>query len=172
MAGLIVAVINYVQRDIRFATTLLVLLGLLARVHVWWTRPDRAGEHISHIAAHATADDGDVIVYYRLGCIHCDRLKLGLGRARRDVFWVNIQADPKAATFVATLHDGNKTVPTALTGAGEIISATPASIKAHLRSSAARQHSSVNPPESSRACDASKPAGLRPPGNARLQART
>ena len=46
--------------------------------------------------------------------------------------WVNISKDADAAQFVTTYRDGNQTVPTAITGAGEMIDATPAAIKAHL----------------------------------------
>ena len=62
----------------------------------------------------------------------CDRLKLGLGSARHDVSWVNILRDSEAAEFVATHRDGYETVPTAVTGAGEMIDATPEAIKAQL----------------------------------------
>lgn len=40
--------------------------------------------------------------------------------------------DAEAAEFVSTYHDGDETVPTAVTGAGEMIAATPAAIKAQL----------------------------------------
>ncbi|MCP5032403.1 MAG: hypothetical protein GY939_11405 [Actinomycetia bacterium] len=132
MAGLVVVVINYTQGDVVFATILLVLVGLLFGLLVWWTRPSRGGPHISHAAAQAAAGDGDVILYWRPGCIYCDRLKLGLGSARHDVSWVNILKDSEAAEFVTTYRDGNETVPTAVTGAGEMIDATPAAIKAQL----------------------------------------
>ena len=68
----------------------------------------------------------------------CDRLKLGLGSARHDVSWVNILKDSEAAAFVSTYRDGNKTVPTAVTGAGKMIDATPAAIKAQLGASRRR----------------------------------
>jgi hypothetical protein len=48
------------------------------------------------------------------------------------VSWVNILQDSEAAEFVTTYHDGDETVPTAITGAGDIIDATPAAIKAQL----------------------------------------
>ena len=67
MAGLVVVVINYVQGDVVFATILLVLLGVLLGLLLWWTRPGRGGAHISHAAAQAAAGDGDVIVYWRPG---------------------------------------------------------------------------------------------------------
>ena len=46
--------------------------------------------------------------------------------------WVNILKDSEAAEFVTSYRDGNATVPTAVTGAGEMIDATPAAIKAQL----------------------------------------
>ncbi len=56
-----------------------------------------------------------------------------MGDARHDVSWVNILKDAEAAEFVTTHRDGNETVPTAITGAGQMIDATPAAIKAQLR---------------------------------------
>lgn len=132
LAGLIVVVINFIQGDSVFATVLLVMLAFLLSLLLWWTRPSRGGPHVSHAAAQAAAGDGDVIVYWRPGCRYCDRLKLGLGGTRHDVLWVNILRDPEAAEFVANHHDGNQTVPTAVTGAGEMINATAAAIKAQL----------------------------------------
>ena len=73
-----------------------------------------------------------MIVYWRPGCVYCDRLKLGLGATRRDVTWVNIRRDPEAAEFVTTHRDGYETVPTAVTGAGQMIDANPEAIRAQL----------------------------------------
>jgi hypothetical protein len=64
-------------------------------------------------------------------------LTVGLGSSRNDVSWVNIWQDPDAAAHVRTLRDGNETVPTAVTGAGDmlinerLLSDAP-TIKAHL----------------------------------------
>ena len=46
--------------------------------------------------------------------------------------WVNILRDSEAAEFVTAYWDGDETVPTAVTGAGEMIDATPAAIKAQI----------------------------------------
>lgn len=46
--------------------------------------------------------------------------------------WVNIWKDEQAASFVAGRRDGNETVPTALTGSGELLPATAEAITAHL----------------------------------------
>jgi len=45
---------------------------------------------------------------------------------------VNIWIDPDAAAFVTEYRDGNETVPTAITGAGEMLEATPRALKAYL----------------------------------------
>lgn len=132
LSGLTVVVINYRQGDRAFASILLTLLGLLVCWLIWWTRARRGGPHLSHAAAQAAASDGDVIIYWRPGCIHCDRLKLGLGTLRHDVLWVDISRDVDASEFVAGYHNGVETVPTAVTGAGGMIDATSASIKAQL----------------------------------------
>ena len=66
LAGLIVVVIGFIQGDVVFATILLVVLGLLLGLLLWWTRPS-GGPHISHAAAQAAAGDGDVIVYWTPG---------------------------------------------------------------------------------------------------------
>ena len=67
MAGLVVVVINYIQGDVVFATILLLLLGLLLGLLLWWTRPNGGRLHISHADAQAGAGNGDVIVYWRPG---------------------------------------------------------------------------------------------------------
>jgi hypothetical protein len=139
MAGLVVVVINYLQGDALFATILLVLLGVALGLLLWWTQPGRGGSHLSHADAQAAAGDRDVIVYWRTGCVYSDRLKLGLGRVRHDVLWVNILEDPEAAEFVATFHGGHQVVPTAVTGAGVMIDATPEAIKAQLASASSQR---------------------------------
>ncbi len=132
LAGLIAVAINYSQGDVAVATTLLVVLVPLLAALLWWTRPSRGRPHISHAAAQAAAGDGDVIVYWRPGCIFCDRLKLGLRRVRDDVSWVNILRDAEGAAFVAARNAGNEVVPTVVTGAGETIEPTPSAVEAQL----------------------------------------
>lgn len=57
---------------------------------------------------------------------------MGLGSAKSDVTWVNIWQDPDAAAYVTTHRDGNETVPTAVTGAGQLLVSDAETIKAHL----------------------------------------
>lgn len=146
-------VLNFIQGDMVLATILLAQFALLFGALLWWARPSR-GAHISHAAAQeATRGDG-VIVYWRPACMHCDRLKLGLGSTRHHVSWVNIWKDAEAAEFVATHHDGHQTVPMAVTGAGKIIDATPEAIKAQLKAEryqeVTRTRSQRDGPEKSR----------------------
>lgn len=63
---------------------------------------------------------------------------MGLGSAKRKVTWVNIWQDADAAAFVASHRDGNETVPTAVTGSGELLDADAGTIKAHLAATAGR----------------------------------
>jgi DNA-binding transcriptional regulator of glucitol operon len=48
---------------------------------------------------------------------------------------VNIWKDGDAAAFVTTYRDGNETVPTAVTGAGVMVEATPKAVKEQLAAS-------------------------------------
>lgn len=133
LVGSIVAVVGYVTGAVVSAAIFVVIQGLVLALLLWLTRPSDSAAHLSHAAAQAAASDGDVIVYWMPDCIYCDLLKRGLGSGRHDVSWVNISSDAEAAEFVTTQRDGNETVPTAVTGAGQMINATPAAIKAQLR---------------------------------------
>ncbi len=131
--GSTVAIIGYVTGLVVSAAIFLLLQGLSLGLLLWFTRTSTDHSDLTHAAAQAAAGDGDVIIYWMPGCIFCDLLKRTLGSARQDVTWVNILQDAEAAAFVATYHDGNETVPTAVTGAGKMIDATPTAIKAQLR---------------------------------------
>lgn len=139
LAVLIVVTIAYLTRAILGPAIFLVVhLSVLGGL-LWSTRPSLRSPHISHAAAQAAARDGDVILYWRPGCIFCDLLRAGLGSARPDVSWVNILDDAEAAEFVTTYRNGDETVPTAVTGAGQLIAATPAAIKAQLRAASQKR---------------------------------
>lgn len=45
---------------------------------------------------------------------------------------MNILRDPAAAEFVVARRNGNEEVPTVVTGAGDLIDATPEAVKAQL----------------------------------------
>jgi len=141
LAGVIVAFINVAQGDVVFATIVLGAIAVLFPALIWLTQPSRSGPHISHAAAQAAERDHGIIIYWRPGCVFCDRLKLGLGRDRHHVSWVNIARDTEAAEYVAAHHNGDEQVPTAATGPGTLIEATPAAIRVHLQQARSESHS-------------------------------
>jgi glutaredoxin len=98
----------------------------------WWNWPNRRGRHVSHRQAQAEVGGEGVIVYWRPGCPYCARLKLALRPVGHEVTWVNIWQDAEAASYVAGHRDGNETVPTAVTGSGELLPSTAEAIKAQL----------------------------------------
>ena len=136
ITGAVWATVNIIQGDLAFAA---ILLALTAVAIGWLLRMTRSsgGPHISHAAAQANAGADDVIVYWRPGCMYCDRLRVGLGSARRDVAWVNIFEDPEAAAFVGSIRGGHHVVPTVVSGAGELVDPTPAAIKGQLATAGA-----------------------------------
>ncbi len=59
------------------------------------------------------SDDGAALTMYTTWwCPHCRRLKHGL--RRKGISWheIDIETDSAAADFVASVNDGNRTVPT------------------------------------------------------------
>ena len=67
---------------------------------------DQALQHI---------ENNGVAIYWRPGCPECDRLEAGLGEDGVKATWTNIWEDPAAKEYVASLNDGNSTVPTVVT---------------------------------------------------------
>jgi mycoredoxin len=64
-----------------------------------------------HHEALAHAEHG-VTIYWRPGCPYTARLRMAV-RAHRDrARWVNIWEDAAGRAFVASVNDGNETVPT------------------------------------------------------------
>jgi mycoredoxin len=53
-------------------------------------------------------------MYSTTWCGYCHRLKAQLGRIGLDFEEVDIEQDPEAAAFVASVNGGNETVPTLL----------------------------------------------------------
>lgn len=58
-----------------------------------------------------TGESG-VLVYWRPGCMYCERLRGVLGDHAPRADWIDIWSDPEAAAFVAGVNDGNEVVPT------------------------------------------------------------
>lgn len=64
-----------------------------------------------HAEALAHAEQG-VTVYWRPGCPFCTRLRLAVRGDREQARWVNIWQDDEGRAYVASVNDGNETVPT------------------------------------------------------------
>lgn len=62
---------------------------------------------------------GQVIIYWRPGCVHCARLRLRLGGLATRANWVDIWEDQEAAAFVRDVNGGAETVPTVILSDGE-----------------------------------------------------
>lgn len=52
------------------------------------------------------------VVYWRPGCHHCLKLRLGLLLTGRQVVWVDISSDADALARVRSVNGGDATVPT------------------------------------------------------------
>lgn len=53
-----------------------------------------------------------VAVWWRPGCPFTGRLRMAVRKHRDDIAWVNIWEDDAGRAFVASVNDGNETVPT------------------------------------------------------------
>lgn len=90
---------------------LLILIGVA--LIAWWMSPYSYGISKKHGAIMSLPEEQRrVVVYWRPGCIFCQRLRGGLGNDAKRVQWVNIWQDAEAAEFVRQHNDGNETVPT------------------------------------------------------------
>ena len=74
-----------------------------------------------------------VTVYWRPGCVFCQRLRLTLRWHRLSVHQVNIWEDPEAAAFVRSVADGNETVPTVVIDGHPFVNPAPSQVVAALR---------------------------------------
>ena len=68
-------------------------------------RPTPHAEAIEHART-------GVAVYWRPGCPFTGRLRMAVRKYREDIAWVNIWEDEAGRAFVASVNDGNETVPT------------------------------------------------------------
>ncbi|MFQ6171435.1 glutaredoxin domain-containing protein [Oryzobacter sp. R7] len=65
----------------------------------------------THAEAVEHARDG-VAIYWRPGCPFSGRLRVAVRKHNDDIAWVNIWEDDDGRAFVASVNDGNETVPT------------------------------------------------------------
>ena len=64
-----------------------------------------------HAEALARAEHG-VAVYWRPGCGFCNRLRMSVRGRRDEIAWVNIWEDDAGRAYVASVNNGDETVPT------------------------------------------------------------
>ncbi|MEU9715049.1 glutaredoxin domain-containing protein [Streptomyces sp. NPDC047976] len=87
-------------------------------------------------AQRGSAADGRPVVYWRLGCKYCIRLRIRLGRSARELHWVDIWRDPAGAEAVRAANDGNETVPTVVVAGRPHTNPDPAWVREQLSPSA------------------------------------
>ncbi|WP_163543113.1 glutaredoxin family protein [Occultella kanbiaonis] len=83
----------------------LLLVALLAR----------RGRHTPWRAAAQRLGTGGAVVFWKPGCVYCERLLHEL-RGDDRITWVNVWADPQANTEVRRLNNGDELTPTVLIG--------------------------------------------------------
>ncbi|WP_218975427.1 glutaredoxin domain-containing protein [Tessaracoccus massiliensis] len=90
-----------------------ILLGVSVVLLSWWMSPFSGGRTMKHTEVMSLPEgQRRVVIYWRPGCIFCQRLKGGLGSDGGKATWINIWHDEDAAAFVRSVNDGNEVVPT------------------------------------------------------------
>ncbi len=75
----------------------------------------RRGRHTPWTEARKRIAPGHAVVFWKPGCMFCERLLKGVGKDDR-VTWVSVWADKDANVEVCRLNDGDELTPTALVG--------------------------------------------------------
>ncbi|MFD6329941.1 glutaredoxin domain-containing protein [Streptomyces niveus] len=83
-------------------------------------------------AQRRSALDGRPVVYWRSGCRYCLRLRRRLGRAGRQVHWVDIWRDPAGAAVVRDANGGDETVPTVFVAGWPYVNPDPGWVREQL----------------------------------------
>lgn len=84
-----------------------------------------------HAEALARAEHG-VTVYWRPGCPFTSRLRMAVRRHRDEISWVNIWEDDAGRAYVASVNNGDETVPTVVIDGTPYTNPDPARVKAAL----------------------------------------
>ncbi|WP_461107120.1 glutaredoxin family protein [Tessaracoccus terricola] len=122
------------ERNIAVATSMLplalaVVLVLTGDVSPWWALAAvllagalawfmlRRGRHTPWARAGAQVGPGHAVVFWKPGCMYCERLLRALGNDNR-ITWVNVWKDADANTELRRHNDGDELTPTALVGDG------------------------------------------------------
>ncbi|MEV6330461.1 glutaredoxin domain-containing protein [Streptomyces sp. NPDC051909] len=129
LAGLLVATPVLIRGSLVEGGVLLAVFLMIAVTHspLVFPRPLRHDE-----ARRRSAEDGWPVVYWRPGCRYCIRLRFGLGRDARRVYWVDIWRDADAAAAVRAVNDGNETVPTVFVDGRPHVNPGPAWVREQL----------------------------------------
>jgi mycoredoxin len=84
-----------------------------------------------HAEALARAEHG-VAVYWRPGCVSCNRLRMSVRGRRDEIAWVNIWEDDAGRAYVAGVNGGDETVPTVVIDGTAHTNPSPAVVKAAI----------------------------------------
>ncbi len=111
-----------------------IIVGIAAIAYLvvsWLVRRERPS--VRHRDALDAVGPDDLIIYWRPGCIYCDRLMFALRNVSDDLVWVDVSEDREAAAYVSSLNDGNVLVPTVVTPAGDVLAPDASAIRSRLR---------------------------------------
>lgn len=75
----------------------------------------RRGRHTSWVDAQVLMGPGHAVVFWKPGCMYCERLLRAVGDDDR-VTWVNVHVDQGANDEVRRLNNGDELTPTAVVG--------------------------------------------------------
>lgn len=111
LAPLVVAAVLVLTGDAD-AWWLLVILGIGALLG-WFML--RRGRHTPWEEARERLAPGHAVVFWKPGCIYCERLLRALGDDRH-ITWVNVWKDEAANVELRRHNNGDELTPTALVG--------------------------------------------------------
>ena len=107
--------------------------GALGLALAWWLSPLQRGRTVRHEdVVSRPAEERQVVIYWRPGCVFCARLRGRLGRSGRKATWVNIWQDEAGAAYVRSVNDGNETVPTVVIDGEPMTNPDPALVLERL----------------------------------------
>ncbi len=76
----------------------------------------RRGRHTPWSTASGLVGPGHAVVFWKPGCMFCERLLRAVGKDDERVTWVNVRVDKDANREVRRLNDGDELTPTVLVG--------------------------------------------------------
>ncbi|WP_182359141.1 DnaJ family domain-containing protein [Tomitella gaofuii] len=97
------------------------------------TRPVRTKASTASMTEDSAPAASRVTVYWRPGCVFCQRLRAILWARRLRPTMINIWEDARAAAFVRSVADGNETVPTVVIDGAAHVNPAPKTVVAALR---------------------------------------